>query len=190
LFITVIEESPAALAEYGRVSIAFLVTHRYRVDCVRGGLGGLALVEESVAPYIKDYDVRSGGPARWASRWDVTCWGILAAYTHGKRVGGAVVARTTDELVITGPRADSAVLWDLRVDPVFRHRGIGQMLFSRVREWSIQNGCRRLEVETQNTNVPACQFYARQGCELVLIDRQAYEDECDEARLVWAQTLT
>jgi len=185
----VIEESPAALREYGRVPIGFDVTHRYRVECVRGGLGGLMLVEESLAPYVKDYDTPSGGPASWASRWDVSLWGVLVAYDNARRVGGAVVAWKTDELVITGSRAESAVLWDLRVDPLLRHRGIGWRLFSRVRDWCSRRAIRRLEVETQNTNVPACQFYTRQGCELVSIDRQAYGDECDEVRLVWAQTM-
>jgi ribosomal protein S18 acetylase RimI-like enzyme len=187
--ITVIEESADALADYGRVSIAFDVTRHYRVDCARGGLGGLMLVEESVAPYVKDYDLMSGGPTSWPGRWDVSKWGILAAHDDGMRVGGAIIASRTDELVVTGIPAETAVLWDLRVDPRFRHRGIGSLLFSRARDWCRQTGARRLEVETQNTNVPACRFYARQGCELVAIDRLAYGGEYDEVRLVWDLTI-
>jgi len=125
----------------------------------------------------------------WPNRWDVSQWGILAAFDDTTRCGGAAVAWGTGELVITGIRAESAVLWDLRIDPRFRQRGIGSLVFSCARDWCRQRGARRLEVETQNTNVPACRFYARQGCELVAIDRQAYGPESDEVRLVWAQIL-
>ncbi|MEN0062299.1 MAG: hypothetical protein AAGA48_09110 [Myxococcota bacterium] len=44
-------------------------------------------------------------------------------------------------------------------------------------------------METQNTNVAACQFYANRGCELVLVERGAYGDLPDEVKLVWAMTL-
>jgi GNAT superfamily N-acetyltransferase len=189
--ITVLEESASALTAYAKVSIAFDVTRRYRLEVVRAGLGGLVLVEEPVAPYIKDYDARGGGgPASWPCRWDVSAWGLLAAHDEGgARVGGAAVAWKTAELVITGNPAQTAVLWDLRVDHRFRRRGVATLLFSKVRGWCLERGIRRIEVETQNTNVPACRFYASQGCELVAIDREAYGEECDEVRLVWADFL-
>jgi ribosomal protein S18 acetylase RimI-like enzyme len=46
-------------------------------------------------------------------------------------------------------------------------------------------GCVRLEVETQNVNVPACRFYAQLGCELGAIRRHAYAELPDEVQLVW-----
>jgi len=52
-----IKEEPANLEttlEYGVVSIAFLVESLYRVEHIRGGLGGWRLTEEPVEhPYIK-----------------------------------------------------------------------------------------------------------------------------------------
>ena len=63
--IEVTEESSATLEEYARVPIAFRVERQYRVECVRQGLGGLALIEEEVVPYVKDYDALSGGPPGW-----------------------------------------------------------------------------------------------------------------------------
>ena len=187
--IEVIEESTAALGEYARVPIAFRVERQYRVERVRQGLGGLALIEEEVVPYMKDYDSLSGGPLGWQQSWDMSHWGILAAYEGGRRVGGAAIAWRTDDLVISGDPAESAVLWDLRVDLGSRHIGVGSRLFERALDWGRARSCRRLEIETQNINVPACQFYARHGCDLVAIDRNAYGNACNEVRLLWEKVL-
>ena len=187
--IEVIEESTAKLEEYVRVPIAFRVEHRYRVECVRQGLGGLILIEEDIVPYVKDYDALAGGPLSWQQRWNMSHWGILAAYEEGRRVGGAVIAWKADDLVISGNRAESMVLWDLRVDAGLRHVGVGSRLFACTLDWGRVRSCRRLEVETQNINVPACKFYARQGCELVAVDRHAYGDACDEVRLLWEKAV-
>jgi hypothetical protein len=46
-----------------------------------------------------------------------------------------------------------------------------------------------LTVETQTTNVPACRFYAAQGCGLGSIEPHAYPDFPDEARLLWHKDL-
>jgi GNAT superfamily N-acetyltransferase len=185
MVVEVTQESAEALEDYARVGIAFTVERRYRVESARNGLGRLILVEEEIAPYVKDYDVESGGPISWRGRWDVSEWGFLAAFEQGRRVGGAVIAWKTDELVITGNREETAILWDLRVDEPSRRAGVGSRLFAEAEAWSRARFCRRLEVETQNTNVPACKFYSRQGCELIAIDRRAYARHPDEVRLVW-----
>ena len=39
-------------------------------------------------------------------------------------------------------------------------------------------------------HVPACHFYAAQGCTLGSIDRFAYADLPDEAQLLWYKKLT
>ena len=67
-----IEELSAILEEYARVPIAFRVERQYRLECVQQGLGGLALIEEEVVPYVKDYDALSGGPLGWQQRWDMS----------------------------------------------------------------------------------------------------------------------
>ena len=40
-------------------------------------------------------------------------------------------------------------------------------------------------VETQNVNVRACRFYARQGFALGAVNRDAYPDLPDEVLLLW-----
>jgi len=184
------EETVAALPEYSRVPIAFWVKSRFRVDLIRGGLGGLTLVEELVTPYVKDYDALAGeGPLRWASRWNISHWGVLCAFDGKERVGGAAIAWQTDGLDMLNGRDDLAVLWDLRVHPAHRGKGVATGLFARALAWARERQCRQLVVETQNINVPACRFYARQGCELGAINRYAYGDAVDEAQLLWYRNV-
>jgi ribosomal protein S18 acetylase RimI-like enzyme len=186
----VIEERPETLCEYGRVPIAFEVRSRLRVEPVRGGLCGLSLVEEEIDPYVKDYDAIEGeGPTRWPERFDLSRWGIFSAVEGERRVGGAVVAWNTPGVDLLRGRDDLAVLWDLRVHPEYRERGVGTLLFDHAVSWAQERGCRWLEVETQNINVPACRFYARRGCKLGALDAHAYEDMPDEAQLLWWMDL-
>lgn len=181
------EETAAALSDYAHVPIAFWVKTRFRVDPIQGGLGGLALVEEPVAPIVKDYDANREvpRPVGWAVRWNIANWGILGAFDGEQRVGGAVIAWNTDGVDMLYGRTDLAVLWDLRVRPERRGTGIGTRLFAHALAWARQRQCRQFMVETQNINVPACRFYARQGCTLAAINRYAYPDLPDETQMLW-----
>ena len=188
--IEVTEESAATLADYARISIAFEVRNILDVEVPGGGLRGLVLSERALAvPYVKDYDAADGGPERWPSRFDLTRWGLFTACSEGRRVGGAAVAFGTDGVEMLEGRGDLAVLWDLRVTPEARGRGVGAALFATASSWSAARGCRQLKVETQNVNVPACRFYARMGCVLGGIHRFAYPGLPDEVQLLWYKTL-
>ena len=182
-------ETAPALDEYARVPIAFTVRRVLDCTAVEGGLGGLALAERAVeAPYVKDYDALES-PAQWAERFDLRSWGFVAARLDGRRVGGAAVAFGGDEVHMLEGRRDLAVLWDLRVAPEARGRGAGAALWAAAEGWAAARGCRRLKVETQNVNVPACRFYARQGCVLGAIHRFAYPELPDEVQLLWYRDL-
>lgn len=188
--IEIIAEPIAALPEYETVPIAFRVESRLLITPLNSGLGGLSLIEESVVPYVKDYDANeSERPSAWRKRFDISDWGILAAFKGAQRVGGAAVAWQTPELNMLAGRADVACLWDLRVHPDYRNAGIGQQLFTRALAWARARSCRRFKVETQNINVPACRFYARQGCELGGINRYAYDETMNEIQLLWYRAV-
>jgi GNAT superfamily N-acetyltransferase len=189
--VEIVEEPASALGEYARVPIAFEVRERLAVVEDGGGLGGLRLVLEPVkTPYRKDYDAYPGNhPSAWPARFDVSRWGILAARVDGERVGGAVVAWGTPALTLLDGRGDLAVLWDLRVAPAMRGRGVGTALFRAAEPWAADRGARWLKVETQNVNVPACRFYAARGCTLGAIHRFAYPALPDEAQLLWYRPL-
>jgi ribosomal protein S18 acetylase RimI-like enzyme len=106
-----------------------------------------------------------------------------------RRVGGATVAFDTPELTMLEGRRDLAVLWDIRVSPDARRQGVGSALFERVEALAQLHGCQQLKVETQNTNVRACRFYERQGCQLRAIHRAAYPELPQEIQLLWYKDL-
>lgn len=176
-----------ALPRYSEVPISFLVESVFRLEAKGSGLGGIELREEKVEhPYIKDYDAARGeGPTRWLKRFDMSNWGIFMAFEGERHIGGAIVAPGA---YVGDLDSRFAQLFDIRILPEARQRGTGAILLRRVADWARQQGCKYLKIETQNTNVPACRFYAKQGAELGNIDKFAYtgypESE-HEVRLVW-----
>ena len=190
--VEIVEITAAELDLYASVPISFTVERVLRLEDRDGGFGGLAFVEESVdAPYRKDYDAEDeGGPAKWE-------------YTSGRRayflakdgervLGAAAVVMDDPALHMLEGRRDLAVLWDIRVHPDARGRGIGTSLFRRAADWARERGCRQLKIETQNVNVPACRFYAAQGCELGAIHRHGYAANpavAHEVMLLWFLSL-
>jgi GNAT superfamily N-acetyltransferase len=186
-----IEESVSYLTEYCRLPISFRVDRVLEVTPIDGGLGGLTLRERMVdPPYIKDYDaIKGNAPACWAARWDLSNWALISGLVRGCRVAGAVLAFDTEGVDLLEGRKDLAVLWDLRVRPDHRHRGVGGSLFRAAETWAHARGCRQIKAETQNINVAACRFYAKQGCDLGAINRLAYRDFPEEAQLLWYKNL-
>ncbi|HUT19864.1 MAG TPA: GNAT family N-acetyltransferase [Anaerolineae bacterium] len=180
------------LPRYARVPIRFWVHSVLHVEVVDGGLGGLRLVEEIVAPpYLKDYDAQSGGeegPTHWSAQFDVCRWGFFLAEEGERPVGAAAVAFGSPGVHMLEDRPDLAVLWDIRVHPSRRGRAVGTQLFRIAAAWAGEQGARQLKVETQNVNVPACRFYAAQGCRLGAIHRYGYAgcpEVAHEAMLLW-----
>jgi GNAT superfamily N-acetyltransferase len=190
--IEVSEEPITALAEYATIPIAFEVSHVLDVGLQERGRTGFVLSghRAGTAPYVKDYDAIKGeGPVQWAQRFDLSNWGLFAARMECRRVGGAAVAYDTTGLDMLEGRTDLAVLWDIRVAPAVRGQGVGSALFRAAETWATARGCRQLKVETQNINVPACRFYARQGCVLEAVHRGAYPEFPGEIQLLWHKDL-
>lgn len=189
--IEVREESVARLPELGSISIAFQVTRVLAVQLQDHGLHGIRLAEQTLdSAYVKDYDAIPGeGPSHWAERFDVSNWGMFGAWSSGRRIGAAVIAWSTPGFPLLENRPDIAVIWDLRVEPSHRGRGVAGQLFSTAAAWAGARGCTLLKVETQTTNVPACRFYIRMGCRLGGVNLYAYPDLPHEAQLLWYRSL-
>jgi ribosomal protein S18 acetylase RimI-like enzyme len=192
MIIEVREDSVAALAEYARIPIAFEVKEIFDVAACDHDSGGFVLTRRRLdVPYVKDYDaIERESPARWAEHFDVSKWEFLAAHSEGGRVGGAAIAFDAVGIDMSEGHSDLAVLWDIRVAPEVRGRGVGSTLFRAAEARAVARGCRQLKVETQNINVPACRFYARQGCELRAINRFAYPQLPNEIQLLWYKELS
>jgi GNAT superfamily N-acetyltransferase len=185
------EESLSFLEGYASISIAFEVDRILDLSLRDDGIGGFEFLEHPVTPaFVKDYDAVPGNrPQDWERRFDLSNWGLLSARLDGECVGGAVIAFKTPGLFMLEDRTDLAVLWDLRVSPQVRRRGIGAALFAAGGQWAKERGCRRLKVETQDINVPACRFYASQGCTLGAVHRFAYPEQPEEVQLLWYKNL-
>jgi GNAT superfamily N-acetyltransferase len=173
------------ISDYTRVSIAFEV--RSVLDVANDGSGRFVLTERSVpTPYLKDYDAIAGNsPSEWLQQFSVSNLRMFIAEMNCQLVGGAIVARDSPELATD----DTTVLYDIRVAPHVRGQGSGAELFCSASTWARTSGSRVLEAETQNINIPACRFYEKQGCELIRVERDAYQDFPDEIRFIWQKYL-
>ena len=189
--VTVHECTMSNLRKFAEVSIRFEVDCVLAVTAVDNGLGGFTLEEKPVeTPYAVDHDERAGeGPTRWAKRFDVSNWVILLAEVEEIVRGGAVVAFDTPNVFMLEGRRDLAVIWDLRVDESSRRKGIGSALIQAAEQWAVAHHCGEMKIETQNVNVSACKFYARQGYSVRTIDRFAYGETLDEVELVFTKSL-
>ncbi len=179
--IEIIPESVESLTEYEKVPITFRVRSRFLI--VQGDTGQ-TLVEEPVEEYFKDYDAYER-PSQWPQRFETANWGIFAAFDGENRIGGAAAAWKSHDMEMLENRNDLVCLWDLRVHPGHRRRGVGFRLFESVVAWARARQCSELKVETQDINVAACRFYMRQGCELRGINTDAYTAEVNEIQLLW-----
>ena len=188
----IIEETITAAGELANISMAFEVECVFDISAREDGRGGFVLSERRLdVPYTKDYDALEGeGPTQWTQRFDTSNWGLIGAHSNGVRVGGAVIAFNTENINLLEGRKDLAVLWDIRVAPEFRGQGIGAALFRAAEDLAAARGCSQLKIETQNVNVPACRFYARQGCVLGNINRFAYPEHPAEVQLLWYKALS
>jgi len=190
--VEVVEETPAQLGEYARVSIGFSVTEVFEPSAIAALRRGEPAAATPLTPsYWKDYDAYEGNrPTDWTWRFERGRWTVLAAYRNGERVGGAVVSAYHEKIDLLRGRPDTALLWDLRVALDARHRGVGTMLLKSVEAVAVGYHARRLMVETQQVNVPACRFYQRNGFALTDVRPHAYRDLPDEVQLLWEKPLT
>jgi len=175
--------------QYDQIPMIIHVSAYYRIDKDNRGLGGFSLVKTDVEPYIKDFCVgHDESITRWEKRWDISNWAFFMAFDGEQPVGGATVVSRTKEINMLSGRDDLAVLWDIRVDDAYKHKGVGQALFDMAVNWSREQGLVQMKIECQNNNIPAIRFYHKQGAVLSAIDEYAYYNEPvyrHETQLIW-----
>jgi len=138
--------------------------------------------------YRKDYDSIED-PMKWPTRFDVSNWRIISAFAGSARIGGLIAAYDGAGVDMFEGRHDLLVLWDLRVSRGARRTGVASALFDAAEAWGRAKNCLEIKVETQNTNVVACRFYARQGCRLTEANYDAYPALPDEVQLIWRKAI-
>ncbi|HWF44226.1 MAG TPA: GNAT family N-acetyltransferase [Candidatus Kapabacteria bacterium] len=183
------EEPPTAeiISKYCAIPMAFRVESQF-IPHPRAESKWDLEEKPNFQPYIKDYD-NDESPHEWPHRFNLSKWVVLSAYEGDRRIGGAILAFDTPGIDMLEGRTDLAVIWDIRVHPDFRSKGIGSQLFEEAIKWAIAHGCSEIKIETQNINVSACKFYARMGCELRIVRPGAYSTLPDEIQFLWYKEL-
>jgi ribosomal protein S18 acetylase RimI-like enzyme len=105
----------------------------------------------------------------------------------GVRVGGAVVILDAHDVMQLGGEPELALLWDLRVAPAARRRGVARALLAEVEAIARAAAVRGVVAETQDVNIPACQLYAGAGYVVSAVDANAYPDLPGETRVMWTK---
>jgi GNAT superfamily N-acetyltransferase len=190
MIVSITQESQPDLAEYARIPIAFQVCEVAQLPAEPLPANTVALATRPVpAPWIKDYDAVGGSPSTWASHFDLSHWTFFIARVDGRPVGAAAAVLRAADIDMLAGRQDVALLWDIRVLPDARGHGVGSALVAHVAAWAASQEATWLEVETQDINVPACRFYARNGFVLRAVNHGAYPDLPDETQLLWYKRL-
>ncbi|MBD5554999.1 MAG: GNAT family N-acetyltransferase [Roseburia sp.] len=184
----IVEEVDKSFFElYDKVSMNVDVHSEYKVKRIDNGLGGLVLEEIPVNPYIKDLSVYERA-MDYEKEFDITNWRFYMAFDGEKPIGAMTVVGRTEGLNMLSGRNDACVLWDIRVADAYKHNGIGQKLLDIGIAGAKNDGYSQMIIECQNNNVPACNFYKKQGAMLSKIDMYAYYLEADirnEIQFVW-----
>jgi GNAT superfamily N-acetyltransferase len=186
------------LHHYASIPMLCPVQTRLRLTGIQTPIKNPPLIPIPIhTPYVKNYDAfPQGGPLNWPTHFATSSWGFFLARQDQTPIAGIAIARNTPAsgggLIMLENRTDLAVLWDLRVHPNHQHQGLATALFQTAVQWARSKACRKLKIETQDTNIPACRFYAKMGCTLSKIDPQAYADHpqvAHETMLIWSLDL-
>ena len=178
------------LDEYAKIPISFEVKSIFDVSFQSNGINGIGIRETKIeSPYLKDYD-ESETPDDWAKKWDIKNWGFFVAINNKSEViAGITIALKTKGLHMLEGRNDLAVIWDIRVKPEYRNNGVGTLLFQQAIDFSQREKCKTIKIETQNNNVNACRFYAKQNCYLGGIHANAYEEFPSEIQFLFYKNI-
>jgi streptothricin acetyltransferase len=86
---------------------------------------------------------------------------------------------------------NTAHLANIMIDLDYRGKGLGRRLWHRALDFARQSEVRGIMIETQNTNVAACRFYERMGCQLVGLNEMLYTNDgaTTEIALFWYYPL-
>ena len=178
------------LTDYCKVPITFQGNSIFKVATPQNAFAGFILKEVTVNSFFKDYDL-GGSPLEW-KKFDLTNWRFYIVYDENKPIAAATLVMKSEEIRMLEGKDDLACLWDIRVHPDYRGKGIGRAMFQKVANDAKDNGCVYLKIETQNNNVSANRFYSSQGCKLTQVHTKAYYNEPeykDEVMMIWFLNL-
>lgn len=96
---------------------------------------------------------------------------FVGAYDGGKCVGLAILQQAFMRYMY---------LYDLKVDPDCRGRGVGRLLIEKCKEVAVQEGYKGIYTQGQDNNLGACRFYLKTGFEIGGLDTRVYGGTAQE----------
>ena len=131
----------------------------------------------------------------FVKNWDYS----LSVYEYYLKLiveGNSFGAYEEDDLVgfmITDRRRWNNSLWIemIQIKEQQRNNGTGTLLLNAIEKHAEQNKIRMIELETQNTNVPAINFYRKNGYEFTGLNLNLYDpaEVKDEIAIFMSKTL-
>ena len=156
------------LAELKTIMTGYTTTEKYTVSKVENDFEThlrLALVQLP-QPYTRHFDEEIS--AEDLERYEQAIKeGLSLGCWLGNRLVGLAIAETHHW---------NRILWihEFHIAADVRGQGLGRQLMDAVADRARHHGLRALQVETQNTNVPAIRFYRQVGYEIEAIDLSYY----------------
>lgn len=84
---------------------------------------------------------------------------------------------------------NSLFIENILIDEQFRGQNIGKLLIKNINRKARELQCRLVELETQNTNYPAIQFYQKAGFVITGINTKLYKDSSETALFMSFEVL-
>jgi len=170
------------LKQYATIPIHYKYNHVY--DFAREN-GEYVKTLREVKLDFKEYDIINP-PSTWIEKFDLTDWLLITIELNEIIIAGAVIAWKSDSML--DGRTDLGILWDIRVDPPYRRKLYGTILFQETEKWLLSKNCTELRVETQNINVFSCDFYEKMGCHVDNVIENAYPG-LNEVMVIYSKSL-
>lgn len=147
----------------GYTSPARYIVHRHETS---GSITFHIELEKLPQPFVKhwEYDSEHDHYAALIAEQGLS----LGAYDGDRLVGVAIAERHNWNRSLS--------LWEFHIDPQYRGQGNGARLMEAVVAKAAEARLRIIVAETQNTNVPAINFYRRMGFTLDGLDVSYYDD--------------
>lgn len=118
-------------------------------------------------PFIHEVYCQEAGDQLYADWWpNALAWGMIQ--------DGHLLAAVEIAEEVWSNRLRVTEIW---VDAAYRRLGLGHRLMAHVKNIAKQQSNRAIILETQSTNVPAIDFYLREGFELIGLDSCCYSNE-------------
>ncbi|WP_315820049.1 GNAT family N-acetyltransferase [Paraflavitalea speifideaquila] len=152
-------------ASFGHNGYTSPQVYRVRKTTNANGFQWQVQLEDLATPFLKNWKDYPADFAEYATLLEEGH--SFGAYDNDRLIG----------VVICTARSWNNTLYieNIHVSQFYRQQGVGGLLLNRVLQHASLQGFRHVELETQNTNVPAIAFYQRYGFDITGFNYHLYD---------------